>query len=68
MVTKVRRNQRLETRVDELYELVEGISDRLDKHIGNHHGRLSTIKQGSAVGAIVSLAYVVIELLRRFAL
>lgn len=62
-----REHARLEVRIDRLYDLVTGFQERLDAHIGNHHSRTSTIKQGSAIGASLSLLYVVVELLRRFA-
>ena len=62
------RFTQLEIRVDELVGAVNGLRERLDAHIGNHHSRASTIRQGSAVGAALSLAWIAVELLRRFVL
>lgn len=57
----------LELRVDELVSAITGLRERLDAHISNHHSTASTLKQSGAVGALLSLLYVAVELLRRFA-
>lgn len=62
-----RNDARIEARLDRLYEAVNALRDRLDAHLSNHHSRASTIKQSGVVGAILTLAYAAVELLRRFA-
>lgn len=58
----------LEMRVDELIISVRDLRERLDAHISNHHSRLSAMKQGGIMGVTLSLVYLLVELLRRFAL
>jgi hypothetical protein len=49
-------------------DMLGRVLDSLSEHTRNHHGKASTMKQGSAVGAAVALLYVVVELIRQFAL
>lgn len=58
---------RLELRIDRLYEMLEALQQRLDAHISNHHSKVSALRQGSVVGVGLSLLYALVELLRRFA-
>lgn len=49
-------------------EMLGRVLDNLDKHVGNHHGRASTIRQGSIVATAITLIYVVAELIRQLLL
>ena len=47
-------------------KLLASIVEKLAGHEGNHHGTLSNVKQGGAVGIGVTLLYVAVELVRQF--
>jgi len=49
-------------------KLLASIVEKLAGHEGNHHGTLSNVKQGGAVGIGVTLLYVAVELIQRFLL
>lgn len=45
--------------------LLASMLDSVKSHEGNHHGTVSTMKQGGAVGIGVTLLYMAVELIQR---
>ena len=58
---------RLEVRIDRLYELVIGLQERLDSHIGNHHSSWSFWRQNTIAATLGAALVFLTEVLRRFA-
>lgn len=68
-----RLESRLDARIEDFADQLQGMSDRLDvviadliTHGRNHHGRVSTLKLTGGVTVLAGLAVAVAEILRIF--
>ncbi len=65
-VAEVKRwTERHERRHGDDADMLGRVLDDLQVHLTNHHGRLSTIKQGGAIGTALALLGGLAEILRR---
>ncbi len=66
-VSEVKRwMERHEERHGDEANMLNLVLKDLQSHLTNHHGRLSTVKQGGYIGTVLALLGAAAEVLRRF--